>query len=133
MECLSIPCQFCARLCTSHCSKSSLVGGLDRITCAHNFHVTVNVSVVLNFPVSHYCSIPYAYIVTTLCCVFFTVRSTRPVCGAHHMRNRRKADGMKITERLWNRTTYKVLFGKTANCDEKCENQADLNNCQHPF
>ena len=40
VKCLSTPCQFCARLCTSDCSKSGLVGGLDRITCAHNFHVT---------------------------------------------------------------------------------------------
>ena len=40
VECTSTPCQFCARLCTSDCSKSGLVGGLDRITCAHKFHVT---------------------------------------------------------------------------------------------
>ena len=34
--------QFCARLCTFDCLKSGLVGGLDRITCAHSFHVTLN-------------------------------------------------------------------------------------------
>ena len=37
VECLSTPCQFCARLCTSDCSKSDLVGGLDRMPCAHIF------------------------------------------------------------------------------------------------
>ena len=37
VECLSTPCKFCARLRMSDCSKSGLVGGLDRITCAHNF------------------------------------------------------------------------------------------------
>ena len=42
MECLSTPCQFCARLCASDCSKSGLVVGLNRIICAHNFHVTIN-------------------------------------------------------------------------------------------
>ena len=40
-KCLSTPCQLCARLCASDCSKFGLVGGLDRITCAHNFHVTI--------------------------------------------------------------------------------------------
>ena len=44
VECLSTPCQFCARLCTSDCSKSGLVGGLDRITCAHNLHATNNLN-----------------------------------------------------------------------------------------
>ena len=41
VECLSTPCQLCATLCTFDCSKSGLVGGLDRITCAHNFNVTM--------------------------------------------------------------------------------------------
>ena len=41
VECLSTPCRFCPRLRTSDCSKYGLGGGLDRITCAHNFHVKI--------------------------------------------------------------------------------------------
>ena len=41
MECLNSPCQCCARLCTSDCSKSGSVGGFDRITRAHNFYATI--------------------------------------------------------------------------------------------
>ena len=42
VECLSTPCQCCARLCTSDGSKSGLIGGLDR-TFSHIFHVTTSI------------------------------------------------------------------------------------------
>ena len=54
VECPNTPCQFCARLCTSDCSKSGLVGGLDRITCANNSHVTTTSSDVIVIPTLTY-------------------------------------------------------------------------------
>ena len=57
VEYLSTPCQFCARLCTSDCSKSSLVGGLDRITCAHIFPCYNSLTVLLTNPADNLMSI----------------------------------------------------------------------------
>ena len=37
VEYLGTPCQFCDKLCTCDGSKSGLVGGLDRMMCAHIF------------------------------------------------------------------------------------------------
>ena len=53
VECLSTPCRFCPRLRTSEYSKSGLGGGLDSITCAHNFYVKI-------FSLAHHLSSYYS-------------------------------------------------------------------------
>ena len=47
VEYLSTPCQFCAKLCTSDCSKSGLIDGLDRITCPARIFPCYNNIIIL--------------------------------------------------------------------------------------